>query len=98
MCINFSIEVSPCTCNVEIYRGSHKDYIDGYGAQPDTDAKAKGFGRMKRFFASDANDLGATVKEIAINVSDWNAFVIADRTGFEKNADVPAPQSAFDDM
>ena len=53
---------------------------------------------MKRFFASESNDLGATVKEIAINVCDWNAFVIADRTEFEKNADVPTPKAVFDDM
>ena len=64
------------------------DYIDGYGAQPHLDVKAKGFGRMKRFFASDSNDLCATVKEIVINVNDWNAFVIADRDEFEKNAEV----------
>ena len=57
-----------------------------------------GYERMKRFFASDANDLGATVKEIAINVSDWNDFVIADRTEFEKNADVPTSQAVFDEM
>ena len=57
-----------------------------------------GFGRMKRFFSSEANDLGATAKEIAINVCDWNAFVIADRTEFEKNADVPTSQAVFDKM
>ena len=60
------------------------DFIDGYGAQPHQDIKGMGFERMKRFFASEANDLGATVKEIAINVSDWNGFVIADRAEFEK--------------
>jgi len=53
---------------------------------------------MKRFFSSEANDLGAAVKEIAINVCDWNAFVIADRTEFEKNADVPTSQAVFDEM
>ena len=74
------------------------DYIGGYGAKPHLDVKAKGFDRMKRFFASDANDLGATVKEIAINAEDWNAFVIADRDEFEKHAEVPTPQAAFDDM
>lgn len=74
------------------------DYKDGYGGMPHTDVKGMGFERMKRFFASDSNDLGATVKEIAINVSDWNAFVIADRTEFEKNADVPTPQAVFDEM
>ena len=57
-----------------------------------------GFERMKRFFASDGNDLGATVKEIVINVCDWNSFVVADRIEFEKNADVPTPQSTFDEM
>ena len=62
------------------------------------DIKGMGFERMKRFFASDANDLGATVKEIAINVCDWNQFVIADRSEFEKNADVPTAQSVFDEM
>ena len=74
------------------------DFTDGYGGQPHTDVKRMGYDRMKRFFSSEANDLGATVKEIAINVSDWNAFVIADRTEFEKNADVPTPQSVFDGM
>ena len=74
------------------------DFIDGYGAQPHKDIKGMGFERMKRFFASEANDLGATVKEIAINVSDWNEFAIADRTEFEKNADVPTSQAAFDEM
>ena len=74
------------------------DFIDGYGGQPHKDAKGMGFGRMKRFFASEANDLGATVKEAAINVSGWNDFVIADRTEFEKNADVPTSQAAFDEM
>ena len=53
---------------------------------------------MKRFFASEANDLGATAKEIVINVSDWNDSVIADRTEFEKNADVPISQAVFDEM
>ena len=72
---------------------SSADYVDGYGAQPHLGAKAKGkgFDRMKQFFASDSNDLGATFKEIVINVDDWNAFVIADRNGFEKNAEVPTP-------
>ena len=74
------------------------DFIDGYGAQPHKDIKRMGFERMKRFFASDANDLGATVKEIVINVCDWNQFVIADRSEFEKNADVPTAQSVFDEM
>ena len=74
------------------------DFIDGYGAQPHKDIKRMGFERMKRFFASDGNDLGATVKEIVINVCDWNAFVVADRIEFEKNADVPTPQSTFDEM
>ena len=74
------------------------DFIDGYGAHPHKDIKGMGFERMKRFFASEANDLGATVKEIAINVSDWNEFVIADRNEFEKNADVPTAQSVFDEM
>ena len=53
------------------------DFTDGYGGQPHKDVKGMGYERMKRFFASEANDLGATVKEIAINVSDWNDFVIA---------------------
>ena len=74
------------------------DFTDGYGGQPHTDVKGMGFDRIKRFFASEANDLGATVKEIAINACNWSAFVIADRTEFEKNADVPTPQAAFDDM
>jgi hypothetical protein len=73
-------------------------FIDGYGAQPHKDIKRMGFERMKRFFASDANDLGATVKEIVINVCDWNQFVIANRSEFEKNADVPTAQSVFDEM
>ena len=74
------------------------DYVDGYGAQPHMDAKDKGFERMRKFFASSSNDLGATFKGIVLNVDDWNAFVVADRNEFEKNAEKPTPQAAFGDM
>ena len=74
------------------------DYTDGYGGQPHTDVKGMGYERMKRFFSSDANGLGATVKEIAINVSDWNAFVIADRNEFEKNQEQPTSDDVFAEM
>ena len=74
------------------------DYTDGYGGQPHTDVKGMGYDRMKRFFSSESNDLGATFKEIVINVSDWNAFVIADRNEFEKNQEQPTSEDVFAEM
>ena len=74
------------------------DYVDGYGARPHTDIDGMGFQRLKRFFGSQSNDLGAVVKEMVINVDDWNAFVIADRIEFDKNAEVPTSQAVFDEM
>ena len=74
------------------------DYVDGYGTQPHLDVKTKGFDRMKKFFASSSNDLGAMFKEIVVNVDDWNTFVFADRNEFEKNAEKPTPQTVFGEM
>jgi hypothetical protein len=74
------------------------DYVDGYGAQSHMDVKGKGFERMRKFFASSSNDLGATFKKIVVNVDDWNTFVVADRNEFEKNTEKPTPQAVFDDM
>ena len=50
------------------------------------------------FFASDSNDLGASFKEIVLNVDDWNAFVVADRGMFEKHADKPTDAAVLDVM
>ena len=74
------------------------DCVDGYGAQPHLDVKTKGFDRTKNFFGSSSNDLGATFKEIVVNIDDWNTFVVADRNEFENNAEKPTPQTLFDEM
>jgi hypothetical protein len=73
------------------------DYVDG---QPHMDAKAKGFARMRKFFGSDSNDLGATFKEIVLDVGDWNVavFVVADRDTLLKYEDKPTEAAVLDVM
>ena len=73
------------------------DFVDGYGAQPHLDVKSKGFGRM-RLFASDSNDLGATFKEIVLNVENWNTFVVADREMRAGYEDLPTATAALGAM
>lgn len=73
------------------------DHVDLYGESPHEDAN-KGFNRMKTFFESSKNDLGATFKEIVISTADWNAFAKADRANRAHMSDTPTDTAVLDDM
>ena len=73
------------------------DYIDQNGQMPHENARL-GFDRMKAFFASDRNDLGAMMREVVISTKDRNAFAAADRVARSKHSDRPTSDETLDQM